>query len=147
MRARAKRTRSMMVVRMPVWVRTCAKAATSPIQSGVEGSESGVVWILTADSVILKECPPFEKKICFFSFRRHLFLRFRQSLLFSYAISLRIPWDSCCQSLGRPCSSAIDVELQSGSWNTDTVAASSEAGAGCNDLPLESIPCSLFKLW
>src|SRR5258708_10077753 len=92
MRARAKRTRSMMVVRMPVWVRTCAKAATSPIQSGVEGSESGVVWILTADSVILKECPPFEKKICFFSFRRHLFLRFRQSLLFSYAISLRIPW-------------------------------------------------------
>jgi hypothetical protein len=33
-------------------VRTWAKAATSPIQEGVAGLDSGVLWIVTEESVI-----------------------------------------------------------------------------------------------
>jgi hypothetical protein len=52
-----------MAVSMPVCLRICAKAATSPIQLGTEGCDSGVVWTVTVESIILKECPPFEKKL------------------------------------------------------------------------------------
>ena len=42
-RARTKRTRSWMVVSRPVCVSTCANAATSPIQEGMEGLDAGVI--------------------------------------------------------------------------------------------------------
>src|SRR5690349_16513007 len=81
MRARAKRTRSVMAVTRPIWLRSWAKAATSPIQLGVEGCDAGVVWTMTVECVILAGCPPCEKRFVFsFSFRRHLFSWLRQSL-------------------------------------------------------------------
>jgi len=50
-RARAKRTCSWIVFRIPVWVSRCAKAVSSPIQEGIEGSDV-VIWMVTGASVM-----------------------------------------------------------------------------------------------
>src|SRR2546423_6553801 len=50
-----------MALRRPTWVRTWATAATSPIQSGVEGTDSGFTWIVTDVCVILGVCPPLRE--------------------------------------------------------------------------------------
>jgi hypothetical protein len=36
-----------MVLSIPVYVNTCANAATSPIKVGMTGFDSGVIWIVT----------------------------------------------------------------------------------------------------
>ena len=49
--------------------------ATSPSHDGVEGTDCGEVWILTADDAILLMIPPFQEILsCFFPFREALFL-------------------------------------------------------------------------
>src|SRR5260370_41845766 len=93
-RARAKRTCSWIALSRPRWVITRAKAATSPSQDGGEGSDVGVIWIVTADCVILLVCPPC--LVILYSYKEDTFLQSFASfpsLLFSYATSLRITWD------------------------------------------------------
>src|SRR6266550_1684609 len=49
--------------------------ATSPSQDGVDGTDSGEVWILTAEDAILLMIPPFQEILSFFfPFREALFL-------------------------------------------------------------------------
>jgi hypothetical protein len=49
--------------------------ATSPSQDGVDGTDSGEVWILTVEDAILLMIPPFQEILsCFFPFREALFL-------------------------------------------------------------------------
>src|SRR5438874_9733587 len=46
--------------------------ATSANQEGVEGTDSGAIWIFTSDCVILGECPPYQERVVFFLLRRHM---------------------------------------------------------------------------
>lgn len=49
--------------------------ATSPSHDGVDGTDSGEVWILTAEDAILLMIPPFQEILSFFfPFREALFL-------------------------------------------------------------------------
>src|SRR5260221_11901335 len=48
-----------MALSKPTCVSTWATAATSPIQDGVEGTDSVLTWIVTEGDVILVVCPPF----------------------------------------------------------------------------------------
>src|SRR5260370_2270033 len=57
-RARAKRTCSWICVKIPVWARTRAKAATSPIQEGVAAREWGAIWMVTGVCLMLRVPPP-----------------------------------------------------------------------------------------
>src|SRR5579859_513257 len=61
--ARAKRTGSWMVVSIPVCVNTCANAATSPNQEGIDGCDSGEIWMVTVECIIFLlshlECKKF----------------------------------------------------------------------------------------
>src|SRR5690349_16338534 len=43
---------------VPAWVSTWAKAEASPIQDGVEGWDSGAIWIVTEERVIREVTPP-----------------------------------------------------------------------------------------
>src|SRR5260370_40409787 len=64
---------------MTVCERTCAKAATSHIQDGVESFDSGEIWIVTKGCVILVVCHPYletDRSISFL--RRHISSAFRQ---------------------------------------------------------------------
>src|SRR6266550_7738578 len=82
-RARANRTCSWMALSRPTCVRTWATAATSPIQDGVEGTDSGFTWIVTDVCVILVVCPPLREIEIFTSFliRRHISSVFSKLLL------------------------------------------------------------------
>ena len=62
---------------------TWASAATSPIQEGVEGTDSGFTWIVTDVCVILGVCPPLREIEIFTSFltRRHISSVFSTLLL------------------------------------------------------------------
>src|SRR5712691_13087218 len=50
-----------MALSRPTCVSTWATAATSPIQDGVEGTDSGFTWIVTDVCVILVVCPPLRE--------------------------------------------------------------------------------------
>jgi hypothetical protein len=59
---RAKRTCSWMIFSTPVCMSTRAKVAPSPIQEGMAGFDSGVIWMVTAAGVVsridlLSLCP------------------------------------------------------------------------------------------
>src|SRR5205807_9589605 len=92
-----------MALSRPRWVSTWATAATSPIHDGVEGTDVGLTWMVTAGCVILLVCPPLWETVTYiYSLtRRHIssVLSSFSHVLLSYAISLRIPW-------------AIDVKVQ-----------------------------------
>src|SRR5205807_174244 len=85
-----------MALSRPRWVSTWATAATSPIHDGVEGTDVGLTWIVTAGCVILLVCPPLWETVTYiYSLtRRHIssVLSSFSHVLLSYAISLRIPW-------------------------------------------------------
>src|SRR5205809_1573109 len=53
-------------VSKPRSVRWCAMSATSPNHDGVEGTDWGEVWMLTAEGAILLMKPPFEEILLFF---------------------------------------------------------------------------------
>src|SRR6266496_912861 len=93
-----------MALSRPTCVSTRATAATSPIQEGSEGVDSGVIWMSNDECVILCVCPPYLERDQLTSslVRRHLSLLLSSFPLFllSYAISLRIPWG--CASHLRP---------------------------------------------
>src|SRR5437660_5096303 len=50
-----------MALSRPTCVSTWATAATSPIQEGVEGTDSGFTWMVTDVCVILVVCPPLRE--------------------------------------------------------------------------------------
>src|SRR2546430_3761052 len=52
-----------MALSRPTCVSTWASAATSPIQSGVEGTDSGFTWMVTDVCVILDVCPPLRETV------------------------------------------------------------------------------------
>src|SRR5712692_5976616 len=95
-----------MAFNTPTWVSTWATAATSPIHDGIEGTDSGATWIVTEGCVILLVCPPLWETVTYiYSLtRRHIssVLSSFPHLLLSYAISLRIPWDSEWLGLQQP---------------------------------------------
>jgi hypothetical protein len=68
--------------------------ATSPNQDGVEGTDSGEVWILTADDAILLMIPPLKDRLTrFFPFREaHFFPLYNLFLTMDALTSLRISW-------------------------------------------------------
>src|SRR5712692_3783280 len=72
-----------MALSRPTCVSTWATAATSPIQEGVEGADSGFTWIVTDVCVILGVCPPLREIEIFTSFltRRHISSVFSTLLL------------------------------------------------------------------
>src|SRR5213080_679291 len=72
-----------MALSRPTCISTWASAATSPIQEGVEGTDSGFTWIVTAVCVILGVCPPLREIEIFTSFliRRHISSVFSTLLL------------------------------------------------------------------
>src|SRR2546421_6922942 len=86
-----------MALSRPRWVSTWATAATSPIHDGVEGTDVGLTWMVTAGCAILLVCPPLWETVTYiYSLtRRHIssVLSSFSHVLLSYAISLRIPWD------------------------------------------------------
>src|SRR5581483_1733916 len=57
-----------MVLSIPVCVSTCANAATSPIQVGTAGFDSGVIWTVTGVEVVPNGSLPFS---CAQSLRLH----------------------------------------------------------------------------
>src|SRR5579859_2090288 len=59
MRARAKRTCSVMALRIPAWVSTCAKAVISPIQEGIVGLDPSAIWIVTEGEFMLSDLLAF----------------------------------------------------------------------------------------
>ncbi len=64
----------------------------------------GVIWIVTAECVILNVCPPYlERDQLTYSIKETHFLCILPvlPLLFSYAISLRIPWAASGHQSGR----------------------------------------------
>src|SRR5713101_7848954 len=85
-----------MAFNKPTWVRTWATAATSPIHDGVEGTDTGSTWIVTAVCVILVCVLLVLKGVHSpISLQGDTFLRLFASfplLLYCYAISLRITW-------------------------------------------------------
>src|SRR5438876_672695 len=72
-----------MALSRPTCVSTWATAATSPIQEGGEGADSGFTWIVTGVCVILVVCPPLRETEIFTSFltRRHISSVFSKLLL------------------------------------------------------------------
>src|SRR6266581_8858929 len=72
-----------MALSRPTFVSTWATAATSPIQEGVEGADSGFTWMVTDVCVILVVCPPLRETEIFTSFliRRHISSVFSKLLL------------------------------------------------------------------
>src|SRR6266566_1152581 len=72
-----------MALSRPTCVSTWATAATSPIQEGVEGADSGFTWMVTDVCVILVVCPPLRETEIFTSFliRRHISSVFSKLLL------------------------------------------------------------------
>src|SRR5881628_3285433 len=72
-----------MALSRPTCISTWASAATSPIQEGVEGTDSGFTWIVTDVCVILGVCPPLREIEIFTSFliRRHISSVFSTLLL------------------------------------------------------------------
>src|SRR5213082_2238750 len=79
-RARAKRTCSWMALSTPIWLSTRATTATYPIHEGVEGRDSGAIWIVSTVCVILGCCPScLERDQQTFSIlRRHISSVLRQ---------------------------------------------------------------------
>src|SRR5947208_2912198 len=55
-----------MVSSRPRSGRWCAMSATSPNHDGVEGTDWGEVWMLTAEGAILLMKPPCEEILLFF---------------------------------------------------------------------------------
>src|SRR6266496_2656490 len=80
-----------MALNRPTCVSTWATAATSPIQEGVEGADSGFTWIVTDVCVILGVCPPLWETEIFTSFltRRHISLVFSKLLLTKCKVAVR----------------------------------------------------------
>src|SRR5947208_8637278 len=72
-----------MALSRPTCISTWASAATSPIQEGVEGTDSGFTWMVTDVCVILGVCPPLREIEIFTSFliRRHISSVFSTLLL------------------------------------------------------------------
>src|SRR2546423_15256084 len=72
-----------MALSRPTCVSTWATAATSPIQEGVEGADSGFTWMVTDVCVILVVCPPLRETEIFTSLliRRHISSVFSKLLL------------------------------------------------------------------
>ena len=60
----------------------------SPIHDGIEGIDSGEVWISTFEDVIVILMPPYLEVLSSFLLMRHFFL----SLASSSITSLRYPW-------------------------------------------------------
>ena len=76
-----------------------ADMADFPNHDGVEGTDWGEVWMLTAEDAILLIKPPFEEILSFFfPFKEALFCALYHT---PSTTSLRIPWGSswrCCRN-------------------------------------------------